>query len=273
MSRFSEEEVLKTFASQGRFASRWGFYWQTWTGRLLAINFVLFLLISFSSGSFWAPGARVLSLWGAKDPIALAYGEWWRLLTPIFLHFGILHFVMNALALKVVGAHIEPILGAFWFLFIYICSGVAGNILSAISNISIGAGASGAIFGLIGVGVVFEQIILRRQGLKGLALGPFGWTAILNIAFAILFNLVSSSFEGSKVGIDNAAHMGGFGAGIVLSFVVLLLRKNRLMDRRPILGWGLLVLFCGTLGWSASIPLRHSRIYEIYRILEELRHH
>ncbi len=244
-------------------ASRLRFYFQTWTGRILLVNFLIFILITVSSGSLWAPDGRVLAFWGAKDPVGIAHGEWWRLLSPIFLHFGIIHFFLNALALKVVGSYLEPFLGSFWFLLIYFCSGVMGNLFSSLANMSIGAGASGAIFGLIGVGLVVEQLIMHKQGLRGRRrIGPFSSMAIINLVFALIFNLIASLSENAKVGMDNAAHLGGLTGGVVLGCAMMTLRKNKLLASKTKTGVLLLIVFFASLLGGAYIPLGTPYIYQ-----------
>lgn len=249
------------FHSRHRIFDQVKFYISTWTGRILLVNFILFLLISFSSRSLFSPEGQVLVAWGAKDPVRIAQGEWWRFVSPIFLHFGILHFALNSLALKVVGSYLETMLGARWFLLIYLGSGVAGNVLSSLTNVSLGAGASGAIFGLIGVGMLLELMILYREKSK-FYMAPFTSMAVLNIAFAIVFNFISHLSENSKVGIDNAAHIGGLLAGIILGTTMLLLKKNRLLSKNKLFGWSLTCFFVASLAFGAYIPLCTPRIYD-----------
>lgn len=238
------------------------FYFSTWTGRILLVNFILFLLISISSGSIFAPESQVLIAWGAKDPVGIARGEWWRLIAPIFLHFGIIHFALNSLALKVVGAYLEPMVGAFWFLLIYLGSGIAGNVLSSYTNVSLGAGASGAIFGLIGLGVVVERIVMYKEREQFFKMGPFTYMTIINIAFAVVFNFISLLADGGRIGIDNSAHLGGLFGGMLLASAMLFIKRNRLLERNYLLGAGLILVFCGSLALGAYFPFFTPRIYE-----------
>lgn len=213
-------------------------------------------MITVMSGDLFAPEGGVLVLWGAKDPVSLAQGEWWRFVTPIFLHFGIIHFLLNSIALKVIGAYLEPLLGAGWFLLVFVGSGVTGNVMSSLGNMALGAGASGAIFGLIGVGMVIEQVMARVEFSLRFRIGPFTSMAILNIVIAVVFNFAVSFSGNSGIGIDNAAHLGGLGTGLGLGFAMLFLRRNRFFRRNVPLGCGLIVSFLAIVGLGIYIVVR-----------------
>lgn len=240
------------------------FYLSTWTGRILVVNFIFFCLVLVSGDGFLSPNTNTLIFFGAKDPVLIAKGEWWRFVMPIFLHFGFIHFALNSLALKVVGSYLEPLVGSFWFLFTYFVSGISGNILSSISNVSLGVGASGAIFGLVGLGVLIEQLINKREGVKKIYRSPFTSMAILNILIACVFNFLSLLADSAKVGIDNAAHLGGLGAGIILASAMVFLKPNRLVATNTKIGFLILGAFASILAIGAYIPLRTSRIYDSY---------
>jgi rhomboid protease GluP len=259
------------------------FYLTSATGWLVVANFLVFIIISLSSFEIFSPRETALIAFGAKDPVGLALGQWWRLVTPVFLHIGIVHFFLNYLALDVIGRQLEPVLGKGWFLAIYILSGTFGNILSSFGNISIGAGASGAIFGLIGVGVVFEQCIKRVRGsfyeegivfpsgwrgwLRRLAsqLGPYSMVAIINIALAVGLNFIFSLSDSISFGIDNFAHLGGLFAGIWLTITMLSLRKNSFFKRRLPLGALMLFIFLGGSGYSAFVLTKTNYISGLYQ--------
>lgn len=234
------------------------FFLTTWTGRILLLNTLVFLGLLLLSRDLLTAPQELLIAFGAKDPVTLAHGQWWRLITPLFVHIGIIHFVLNNLALRFIGQQIEDILGGGWFLLIYITSGLVGNIASSYVHLALGAGASGAIFGLIGVGVTIEYCIFRHEKkpatlektislsqlktktLHFLQLGPFTSLAVINIAFSVFVNLILSIFEDIKIGVDNAAHLGGLFSGILLTFSMLNLRKNRFISVRKVLGFGIL---------------------------------
>ena len=195
----------------------------------------------------------------------LAKGEWWRVLSSMFLHIGVIHFALNNLGLKIVGRFIEQVTGGYWFLAIYIFAGILGNLVSTFVNVSlgIGAGASGAIFGLVGAGLVFEMLAEWKRYKSGGAIsiegdvidvsprkkhsfklipGPFSFMIILNIALAVGLNIVFSTFLGGSIRIDNANHFGGLLGGILLTSSLLCLRPNRLLAPHKFLGVSIIVL-------------------------------
>lgn len=167
-------------------------------------------------------------LFGAKDPVLLTKGEYWRFFTPIFVHIGLLHFTFNTLGLYYVGYQIEQTLGSFWFLLIYLAAGIVGNIASGVFSLAISAGASGALFGLLGCGFLIERIVHRRvEAMTGRKprRGIYAGMVMVNVLFGLFIP-----------GIDNAAHIGGLVTGIALTFVMINVRPNRLHVRNRSLG-------------------------------------
>ncbi len=150
----------------------------------------------------------VLVLLGANFRPAVANGEVWRFFTSMFLHIGLQHILFNAYALFIFGAETERIFGRTRFLTIYILSGLFGSLTSFIlGSAMISAGASGAIFGIVGMQVTY---FLRYQKL----LGSLGRSRLFNILFIVGINI----FFGLAVpGIDNWAHMGGLISGAVIA--------------------------------------------------------
>lgn len=211
------------------------FWMNTWTGRIIVVNTVLFVLLAFKSGSLMVPDMGTLLAMGAKDPVGLAQGEWWRFLTPVFLHIGIFHFGINTYMLYQVGPQLESMLGGFWFILIYLCSGTFGNIASACFTPNLGAGASGALFGLLGAGYYIERLVgirLRETG-RRLARRAYAMTVLINLGIGLVVPF-----------IDNTAHFGGLVMGVALSAAMLLLRQNQLVVARPQRGWVLLAFLC-----------------------------
>lgn len=199
----------------------------TFTFVFLAINVFIFLLMSFA-----APGGsendEVLTAYGAKYNSLINSGEWWRFVTPVFLHIGWIHLLVNMYSLFVLGPYVEKLYGSARFVFFWIATGVAGVVASYLASGSgmrggvlarflfrggdgPSAGASGALFGLIGVLFVFG-IKFRHELPEGFK-RAFGTGMIPTI----LINL----FIGYTIPyIDNAAHLGGFVAGAVLALFV-----------------------------------------------------
>lgn len=196
---------------------------------LLIANIFVFLLTLLSSGGENNPLFNfVLVAYGAKMNALINSGEWWRFVTPIFLHGGILHLLMNMYGLWVLGPYVERLYGSAKFVVFWVLTGVAGVVasyltvrpnmqLNAVSRFlfkngdPVSVGASGALFGLIGVLFVFG--IKFRHELPDGFKRAFG-TGMLP---TILLNV----FIGFTIPvIDNAAHMGGLLAGAALALVV-----------------------------------------------------
>jgi rhomboid protease GluP len=148
---------------------------------------------------------EVLLRLGAKSPYILA-GQWWRLVTAIFLHAGLLHIGLNLWCLFDLGPQVESLFSAPKFVVFYLVAGVAGFLLSLWwSPFGMSVGASGAILGLIGVliGASFHHGHLGKEYRGQL------WRWVIYIAiFGLFFN------------VDNAAHIGGLGAGLLLGYFV-----------------------------------------------------
>ncbi|MFC7060631.1 rhomboid family intramembrane serine protease [Halobacillus seohaensis] len=173
---------------------------------LLAINLILFGLMEWQGDS-----TSVLTLieFGAKFNPAILEGEWWRIITSMFLHIGIIHLLMNMLALFYLGMAVERIYGSLRFICIYFLSGIFGGLASFMVNPQIAAGASGAIFGLFGALLFFG---LKH---KRLFFRTMGYNLLLIIGFNIAFGIFVPQ-------IDNGAHLGGLVGGFIASMIVYL---------------------------------------------------
>jgi rhomboid protease GluP len=184
---------------------------------LLAIIAAVFLAETGAGGS---TNAQVLARFGANLPALVWQGEVWRLVASMFLHIGIVHLLVNGWALYQLGPLAETLFGSRRMLLLWLGTGLCGSLASVGWNTWTGhldvtsAGASGAIFGLIGTLIAF---LLRRRD------------RLLPQAKALLSQLVFwagvNAFLGLTVpGIDNAAHMGGLAAGLLAG---LTLRERR----------------------------------------------
>ena len=114
---------------------------------LIVINIAMYLLMTVAGGS---TNPNILIEFGAKDNALIAAGQIWRLFTPMFLHIGFQHIVLNMVTLYFLGMQIEYLFGPWRFLVIYLVSGICGNIASFAFTPAISAGASTALFGLFG---------------------------------------------------------------------------------------------------------------------------
>ncbi|HEY3315790.1 MAG TPA: rhomboid family intramembrane serine protease [Bacillota bacterium] len=173
------------------------------TYTLMGVNIAVWAVSAFFGGS----DPQNLIRFGAKYDVLIWSGQYWRLITPIFLHAGLIHLLFNSYALYGLGVGVEILFGRVRYLVIYLVSGVMSTVVSLIFSPSLSVGASGAIFGLFGAYVYFAISNRRRVGRSI-------WAAILP---ALLFNL---AFGLVNPGIDNYAHVGGLLGGIGVSYVV-----------------------------------------------------
>jgi membrane associated rhomboid family serine protease len=181
----------------------------TYTYVFFGLNIAVFLLMAFAGGS---TNEQTLMAFGVKANSAIAQGQWWRFVTPVFIHIGWLHIIFNSYALWIVGPQVEKLYGSARFVILYVITGVAGVLGSYLFHpFSISAGASGAIFGLFGVLLVFG--IRYRESIPPFFKRAVG-TGVLPVIFINLF------IGFTIPGIDNSAHIGGLLAGAVLAAVV-----------------------------------------------------
>jgi rhomboid protease GluP len=182
---------------------------------ILAANVALFVAMSLAAGidPDTLEYTDALLNYGAMVPQLIEAGEYWRLLTPIFLHVGWLHLLVNSYSLWVIGPQVERLYGSVRFLVLYVVTGVAGVAASAAYTQSLmSAGASGAILGLVGVLLVFG--IRYRSELPGVFKHYFGPAGLLP---TILLNLYITF---TVPMIDKAAHLAGLSAGCVLALAI-----------------------------------------------------
>lgn len=174
---------------------------------LINLNIAVFILMVLSGVDFLAPDTRSLISWGANFRPVTLQGEWWRLITNCFLHIGILHLLMNMYALLYIGLLLEPYLGKMRFLAAYLLTGIAASTCSLwYHDLTVSAGASGAIFGMYGVFLaMLTTNFIEKSARKNL---------LISISVFVAYNLMN----GMKGGIDNAAHLGGVLTGFVIGY-------------------------------------------------------
>jgi rhomboid protease GluP len=178
------------------------------TVALVAINTLVFIATLIAGAEWLIPVGKMQIAWGSNFGPYTTDGEWWRLFTSIFIHFGITHLVFNMIALVMFGPLVERLYGSVNYLLIYLLAGIAGSLASLSWRPEINsAGASGAIFGILGA-------LLAAQLRAGETFPPDILRPIRNTA--LLF-LGLSLYAGFKYkGIDNAAHLGGLAAGFLI---------------------------------------------------------
>jgi len=171
-----------------------------------------FLAMLASGAGLWHSSNSIQLAWGANFGPATQDGEWWRLGSAMFLHFGAIHLTLNMWALWDGGQLVERMYGHARFALIYFSSGLAGNLLSLVAHkgLAISGGASGAIFGMYGALLVF--LWRERRNLHPRDFRWFFWGAAGFASVSLVLGLLIT-------GIDNAAHIGGFLSGILCGVI------------------------------------------------------
>jgi len=220
------------------------------TYALLFANLLFFVIAGLVSlkagggtGGLTGPDTRVLILLGAKHGASITFlGEYWRLVMPIFLHAGVIHFAFNSFVLWQVGPQVEELFGSQRFLFLYMVTGIFSFLVSTwwYGPGGVSVGSSGALFGLIGILISY---VSQRRGFVG------EYRASL-IRWAV-FILVIGLF----LGADNAAHVGGLVSGLALGRLVSARRPATVAARFAValMAWG----SAAVIAWSLVMVLLH----------------
>ena len=179
---------------------------------LLDAIIIVYLVQIFSGIDPIHPTGGELLEWGANRRSETVGGEWWRLVTSMFLHGGLMHLVLNAYGLLLAAVFVEPSYGRIKFFVIYLLAGVGGSLASIWwHEDAVSVGASGAIFGLFGA-------IFSLAAMGVMRFGDLTWLWVF-LAINLLFGLTG--------GIDNAAHIGGLISGALIGLLLQLSRKLR----------------------------------------------
>jgi rhomboid protease GluP len=234
---------------------------------LVGVNCAVFVAMVAHGVSAGSPNTGQLMHWGADNAGAvLIGGEWWRIVTAMFVHVGFFHLITNMWCLWNLGLLAEPLMGSVGLLAVYILTGAAGNLLSTFVNwfwfyqdwmkyhdpgvFPAGAGASGAVFGIAGALIVLlksHRLPVPPQELHKLRRSVIYFAAI-NLVLGLSINF-GTMVARSGLHIDNMAHLGGFSCGLLFAAPLvprigsprgLFLRRLRIAIVMVV---GLLVLF------------------------------
>lgn len=228
------------------------------TYAILIANVAMFAFLETHGGS---QDTATLDRYGALDGALIIHqGEWWRLATPLFLHAGLIHLLVNSVSLYYVGTLYERCVGRARFLFVYVLAGIGGSVLSVARVNELGVGASGAIFGLFGaLGIFFYQ--------NRAIFGPIARSLVRQIVGLSVLNL---ALPLAIANIDGWAHVGGLVTGIIAAVAAgPMLRRPQpgddaatiLAERRPVpavlasailVALGLLLLTVLVLRWNPA---------------------
>lgn len=187
---------------------------------LVVINVIVFFVLSF--GGMTESAAYMLEHGAMYVPYIIENGEYFRLFTSMFLHFGFSHLLNNMVTLVIMGRYVEPVVGKVRFLVIYFLSGLGGNLLSYVGEAvtgeyAVSAGASGAIFGITGSLLALTMIYRGRVG------QITSRDMVIMIGISLYLGFTSQ-------GVDNLAHIGGLITGLLVTLLVVGIPKS--MSRR-----------------------------------------
>ena len=220
------------------------------TQALFGINVAVFLGMLFAGVSILDhPSGQDLVHWGANYGPYTVSGQWWRLLTCVFVHGSFLHIAFNMWCLWDLGALAESLYGHWTFAAIYLITGVSASLASVVWNPSVlSVGASGAIFGI--AGALIASFYLGEFSLPRAAVAGTLRSVALFVGYNLLFGAVAAR-------TDNAAHVGGLVTGLILGALIARVAptQDEPFRRVGVLHVGLLAV-AGGVAW-----LQHSRAY------------
>ena len=179
---------------------------------IVGINIAVFIVLSILGNT--EDALFMLNHGAVFVPLVVDGGEYYRIFTSMFLHFGLQHLFNNMLVLIFLGDYLEAAVGKIRFLIIYLAGGIAGNLLSIAYELytqefAVSAGASGAIFSV--TGALIYLVLRKKDRVPGLS----GQRLILMAVLTILQGMTA-------IGIDNEAHIGGLAAGFLLGWLLTL---------------------------------------------------
>ena len=185
------------------------------TYSIIAINIIVFILMYILGNGSTDP--YTLIKFGANYRGSVINHEFYRLITCAFIHIGFMHLTLNTYSLYVIGVQLESYFGKLKYIIIYLFSAITASLMSVILTDSISAGASGALFGLLGALLYFGYHY--RVFLGGVLKSQIIPLIIVNLAFGFMMS-----------GIDNAAHIGGLIGGFLIAMAVGVPNKSSKSD-------------------------------------------
>jgi membrane associated rhomboid family serine protease len=213
------------------------------TQAIFGVNVAVFVAMTLAGVSPFNPTNQQLVDWGANFGLYTIGGQWWRLLTCVFVHIGITHIALNMWCLWGLGRLAESVYDRWTFGAVYLITGLAASVASLVGNpMRVSAGASGAIFGIAGALIAafyLGEFSLPKTVVSGLLM------SVLKFAG---YNLVLGYFIGHT---DNAAHVGGLVSGLTLGALIARLapQRDETGRRVGILLFGLSLVFGAALWW------------------------
>jgi membrane associated rhomboid family serine protease/TPR repeat protein len=217
------------------------------TAALVAANIVWFLFVASQGGGSVVPRPGVIIHWGSNYGPLTLNGEWWRLFTCMFVHFGLLHLVFNMWVLWSMGRVTERMFGSLHYALLYVFAGLCGSMASLWWHPNVNsAGASGAIFGLLGGLLAF--VLNPATGVPPTIVASQRRSIVVFVAY----NLIGGF---THQGIDNAAHLGGLVGGFLIGWMLarpLDVTAREQAESRFLLAGALGLAALSVLGWHLA---------------------
>ncbi len=227
---------------------------------IIAINILVFTLMVFDGAGIMETNTLIHIKWGANyGPLTLS-GDYWRLLTSTFIHFGIIHVLMNMYCLYTIGIYLEPMLGKVKYITAYLATGILASVVSLWwhTEPTVSAGASGAVFGMYGLFLALLTTDLIPKSVRDALLKSIGIFIIYNLAY------------GMKSGVDNSAHVGGLVSGFVLGYLYVIAIRAGKKDIQT--KWVIPAIVVVTFGISFAFLDQHkSPVADRKKILSEVK--
>ena len=176
---------------------------------LVTVNILIYIYTSVVGGNFIQTNPSVLLQIGQYNP-SVFNGNYWQLLTSIFVHVDIAHIALNMLFLVIFGFRGEELFKTEEYFSVYLLSGLSGSLLTLffMAPLTLSAGASGAIFGMYGAGIIY----MRKT---------FGQSIVGALLYSFLFLMLSTG-----AGVNVIAHFGGLAAGLIIGYVLAKSRRD-----------------------------------------------
>jgi membrane associated rhomboid family serine protease len=231
----------------------------TVTYTIIGINVLVFMIMGLQGAGVFEANGLVHLRWGSNYGTLTASGDWWRLFTAIFLHFGIIHLALNMYALFSIAAYLEPMLGKLRYITAYLCCGILASLASLCWHTEPvnSAGASGAVFGMYGVFLALLTTNLIPKQVRR--------PVLLSIVIFVIYNIAN----GIKGGIDGAAHIGGLVSGAIIGYLFAFsIKKERKQQTASWVVPAVIILSVLICGWylqqiKISAEVRNTVLREI----------
>lgn len=177
---------------------------------LVVANVLVYICTSLVGGSFIETDYEVMRTFGQYN-LNVFEGQYWQLISSMFVHADIIHLGLNMLFLLIFGLRAEELFTTEEYLFVYMLSGIAGNIMTLflMSPYTVSVGASGAIFGMYGAGLIY----MRKT---------FGQSIVGALLYAFLLLMLSTG-----AGVNIVAHFGGLAAGLIIGYALAKSRQDK----------------------------------------------